>query len=77
MWLVEEEGQDAGVESVGDEDFTHTHQSDGASKVLHVVEIFVQFTFDFILEIRSNRSLNTSIKKLFSVPPINKLKTEM
>ena len=39
--LVQEEGQDAGVKSVCNEDFPHTHQSNGASKVLHVVEMFV------------------------------------
>ena len=39
--LVQEEGQDAGVESVCYEDFSHTHQSNGASKVLHVVKMFV------------------------------------
>ena len=75
--LVQEEGQYAGVESVCDEDFSHTHQSNGASKVLHVVKMFVQFTLDFVLEVRSNRTLNTGIKKLFSIPPINKFKTEM
>ena len=77
MWLVEKKGQDAGVQSVCDEDFSHTHQSNGASKVLHVVKMFVQFTLHFVLEVRSNRTLNTGIKKLFPIPPINKFKTEM
>ena len=77
MGLVQEECQDAGVESVSDEDFSHTHQSNGASEVLHMIKMFVQFTLDFILEIRSNMTLNTGIKKLFPIPPINKLKTDM
>ena len=63
MRLVQEEGQDAGVQSVSDHDSANAHQSNGVSKVLHVVKISVQFILDFILEMRSNGTLCTFIEE--------------
>ena len=48
----------AGVDSVCNEDFSHTHQSDGAFKVFNVVKVFVHFTLDFILPLLLHYNLN-------------------
>ena len=49
MGLVQEEGQDAGVESVCYDNSANTQQGNAASEVFHMVKMFVHIILDFIL----------------------------
>ena len=74
--LVEEEGEDTGVQSVSDDNFGAVVHGDGASEHLHEAKLS-SLIDDFVFKLWADRNLHGAVEELAVVPPVDKVESEM
>ena len=70
--LVEEEGEDTGVQSVSDDNSGAIAHGDGASEHLHEVKLS-SLIDNFVFKPRSFLDLGRAVEELADIPPVYKV----